>query len=169
LGIFGFLDKLTLAANLKQKNAEINLRNINDLNMKSFHLAFKVKDIHSTRKFYVEILGCSEGRSTDTWIDFDFFGNQLSAHISNDFPDLDYCGKVDGISVPIPHFGCLLNKDEFESVRNKLELADVDFIVKPIKRYEGKIGEQMTLFVFDFSGNPLEFKSFSNDNEMYSM
>jgi extradiol dioxygenase family protein len=137
--------------------------------MNAFHFAFKVKDINSTRKFYIDILGCKEGRSTDTWIDFDFFGNQLSAHISDKFPELDYCGKVDGISVPIPHFGCLLDKADFERVQNKFELADVEFVIKPQKRYEGRVGEQMIMFVFDFSGNPIEFKSFSNNNEVYSV
>jgi extradiol dioxygenase family protein len=136
--------------------------------MSVFHFAFKVKDIESTRKFYVEILGCKEGRSTESWIDFDFFDNQLSAHVSNKFPELDYCGKVDGISVPIPHFGCLLEKNEFERIQKKLELEKIQFIVKPQKRYEGKVGEQMTMFVFDFSGNPIEFKSFSNNNEVFS-
>ena len=135
--------------------------------MASFHYAFKVKDIESTRKFYVDILGCKEGRSTETWIDFDFFDNQLSAHISDNFPELDYCGKVDGISVPIPHFGCLLDKDEFERIQKKLESEKINFVVKPQKRYEGKVGEQLTMFVFDFSGNPLEFKSFSNSDEIF--
>jgi len=135
--------------------------------MNSFHYAFKVKDIISTRKFYVEILGCNEGRSTENWIDFDFFGNQLSAHVSENFPELDYCGKVDGVHVPIPHFGCLLNKNDFFIVQKKLEQANVEFVVKPQKRYEGKIGEQMTMFVFDFSGNPIEFKSYSKENEVF--
>lgn len=135
--------------------------------MASFHYAFKVKDIESTRKFYVDILGCEEGRSTKTWIDFDFFDNQLSAHISDNFPELDYCGKVDGISVPIPHFGCLLDRDKFERIQKKLESEKINFVVKPQKRYEGKVGEQQIMFVFDFSGNPLEFKSFSNPDEIF--
>lgn len=99
--------------------------------MNPFHYAFKVKDLPSTRRFYVEILGCREGRSTETWIDFDFFGNQLSAHISDNFPDLDFCGKVEGIDVPVPHFGCLLKQDEFERIRRKLKSEEVEFIVKP--------------------------------------
>lgn len=136
--------------------------------MSAFHFAFKVKDIKSTRKFYVEILGCEEGRSTENWIDFNFFGNQLSAHLSDTFPELDYCGKVDGISVPIPHFGCLLDKEEFERIRKKLETGKIDFVVKPQKRYEGRVGEQMTMFVFDYSGNPIEFKSYSKDDEIFS-
>ena len=135
--------------------------------MNAFHYAFKVKDLQSTRKFYVEILGCEEGRSTETWLDFNFFGHQLSAHISQNFPELDYCGKVDGINVPIPHFGCLLEMDVFKEIQHKLEAENIEFLVKPQTRYEGKTGEQMTMFVFDFSGNPLEFKSFKNNEEVF--
>ncbi len=135
--------------------------------MNAFHYAFKVKDIESTRRFYVEILGCAEGRLTEHWIDFNFFGNQLSAHCSENLPELDYCGQVDGIKVPVPHFGCLLEKSVFEELQNKLEAERINFIVKPVKRYEGKVGEQMTMFVLDFSGNPLEFKSFSSDSEVF--
>jgi extradiol dioxygenase family protein len=135
--------------------------------MAAFHFAFKVKDIASTRKFYIDILGCQEGRSTESWIDFNFFDNQLSAHISANFPELDYCGKVDGISVPIPHFGCLLEKSDFIAVQERLENAGIEFVIKPQTRYKGKTGEQMTMFVFDYSGNPLEFKSFSNSEEVF--
>ena len=136
--------------------------------MHPFHYAFKIKDIPSTRKFYVEILGCEEGRSTETWIDFNFFGHQLSAHISSNIPDLDYCGQVDGVSVPIPHFGCLLSVEQFEDVQKRLEEAKIEFVVKPQKRYAGKVGEQWTMFVFDYSGNPLEFKAFSNNDEIFA-
>jgi len=135
--------------------------------MNPFHYAFKVKDIETTRKFYVEILGCEEGRSTENWIDFNFFGNQLSAHVSDDFPKLDYCGKVEGISVPIPHFGCLLEIEEFKSLEQRLIKAKIEFIVKPQKRYEGKIGEQLTMFVLDFSGNPIEFKVYKDSKEVF--
>lgn len=135
--------------------------------MSKFHYAFKVKDIKTTRKFYIEILGCLEGRSTDTWIDFSFFGNQLSAHVSDDFPPLDFCGIVDGVSVPIPHFGCLLEKGEFKRIQDKLESENIDFIIKPQKRYEGKVGEQLTMFFYDFSGNPIELKSFLNEKEIF--
>lgn len=135
--------------------------------MNRFHLAFKVKDIETTRKFYIEILGCQEGRSTASWIDFNFFGNQLSAHLSNDFPELDYCGKVDGISVPIPHFGCLLEISEFKRIQQKLEAEKIEFLIKPQQRYKGEVGEQLTMFVFDFSGNPIEFKAFSNNDEIF--
>ena len=135
--------------------------------MQPFHYAFKVKDIADTKRFYVDILGCEEGRSTDTWIDFNFFGHQLSAHISQDFPALDYCGKVDGVNVPIPHFGCLLSIEQFQQIQKRLENENIEFIVKPQKRYAGQVGEQLTMFVFDFSRNPVEFKAFSNEGEIF--
>ncbi len=136
--------------------------------MRPFHYAFKVKDLASTRKFYIELLGCEEGRSSDTWVDFDFFGNQLSAHISNDRAPLDYCGLVDGIKVPIPHFGCLIDAKSFTQIQERLETAGIEFLVKPQTRYQGEVGEQRTMFVLDLSGNPLEFKSYSNDEDTFS-
>lgn len=135
--------------------------------MSVFHYAFKVRDIESTRRFYCEILGAEEGRSTETWIDFNFFGNQLSAHVRNNVPPLDYCGKVDGVSVPIPHFGCLLDPSEFERIQERMELGKVEFAIRPQIRYEGQVGEQSTMFVFDFSGNAIDFKSFKNTDEIF--
>lgn len=135
--------------------------------MSVFHYAFKVKDLKSTRQFYIDILGCEEGRSTESWIDLNFFGHQLSAHVSTDFPKLDYCGKVDGISVPIPHFGCLLEQAEFKRIQHSLESAHIEFLIKPQLRYEGKIGEQQTMFFFDLSGNSIEIKSFSNSEDIF--
>jgi hypothetical protein len=137
--------------------------------MARFHYAFKVKDIPSTRNFYIDLLGCKEGRSTDSWIDFDFFGNQLSAHVNNSIGLLDYCGKVDGVSVPMPHFGVLLDREEYNKLRVRLENSYVKFIIPNQLRYEGKVGEQLTMFVLDFSGNPIEFKSFTNDHEIFSV
>ncbi len=135
--------------------------------MNKFHLAFKVKDIESTYQFYHEILQCKIGRQTKDWIDFDFFGHQLSAHISKKIDPLDYCGKVDNISVPIPHFGCILKFKEFESVKSKLKMHNIQFVVNPQIRYKGTYGEQHTMFVLDFSNNPIEFKSFKNEKEIF--
>jgi uncharacterized protein len=132
-----------------------------------FHYAFKVKDLASTRDFYIQLLGCKEGRSTDSWVDFDLYGNQLSAHVGKVDQQLDYCGNVDGVSVPIPHFGCLLTPTQFEELSLRLETANIKFIVKPQVRYEGKSGQQKTMFVLDNSGNPIEFKSFEDDNELF--
>ncbi len=135
--------------------------------MRPFHYAFKIKDIASTRAFYVGLLGSEEGRSTEHWIDFNFFGHQLSAHISDQIPEPDYCGKVDGVKVPIPHFGCLLTLTQFNEIKEKLLSANIQFLVAPQLRYEGKTGEQWTLFALDYSNNPIEFKAFTNEAEVF--
>jgi len=135
--------------------------------MRPFHYAFKVKDITSTKKFYMDILGCKKGRCTENWIDFDFFGNQLSAHVNKNIPKPDYCGTVDGVKVPIPHFGCILTLEEFENIKQNLTTANCKFIVKPQLRYKGLKGEQYTMFTEDFSGNPIEFKAIKNENEIF--
>ena len=132
-----------------------------------FHYSFKVRDLTSTRKFYGDILGCTEGRSTDSWVDIDFFGHQISAHLGH-VEKLDYCGSVDGVSVPIPHFGCLLSDNQFAKIQARLEVENVQFLVKPYQRYEGQAGKQLTMFVLDFSGNPLEFKSFTDNSEIFT-
>lgn len=135
--------------------------------MRPFHYAFKITDIESTRKFYVTILGCKEGRSTENWVDFDFFGNQLSAHISTTIPALDYCGLVDGVKVPIPHFGCVLTMEQFSAIEGRLVQNNIPFIIEPQTRYPNQRGEQRTMFVLDFSNNPIEFKAFKNEEELF--
>jgi extradiol dioxygenase family protein len=135
--------------------------------MTPFHLAFKVKDIESTRKFYVDLLGCEEGRSTETWIDFNFFGHQLSAHVSHHMPEPDYCGVVDGIKVPIPHHGCIIDHATLLSIQQRLEEANITFIIRPQVRYQGQASEQVTLFVLDYSGNPIEFKAYKNKEAIF--
>lgn len=135
--------------------------------MTSFHYAFKVKDIESTKRFYHTILGCELGRETGHWVDFNFFGHQLSAHVSANIPELDYCGLVDGVKVPIPHFGCVLSLDDFEKLSKRLKKFNAHFIIEPQTRYAGKSGEQKTMFVLDFSNNPLEFKCLKNDEELF--
>jgi uncharacterized protein len=133
-----------------------------------FHFAFKIKDIASTKAFYHDIIGCELGRETDHWVDFNFFGHQLSAHVSPDLAELDYCGKVDSVKVPIPHFGCILNAETFQNLKEKFEENKVEFVIKPIVRYQGQVGEQHTMFVLDYSNNPLEFKSYSDDAEIFA-
>jgi len=132
-----------------------------------FHLAFKVNDIESTIKFYNIILGCKLGRQGENWVDFDFFGHQLSAHISDKIPELDYCGKVEDLKVPIPHFGCIVNNITFNDIKVRLENHNVEFVFKPQKRYQNKKGEQQIMFVLDYSNNPLEFKSFKNNDAVF--
>lgn len=133
-----------------------------------FHFSFLIKSIDSARKFYGELLGCREGRSTDTWVDFDFHGNQLSMHVSGDIPESKPCGIVDTIVVPIPHFGCILPWNEFHGLAEKLEANNIEFIIKPTIRFAGEPGEQATMFFSDTSGNSLEFKSFKNPEHIFT-
>ncbi|MGH2575039.1 MAG: VOC family protein [Ignavibacteria bacterium] len=133
-----------------------------------FHFSFFVKDLDSTRKFYGEILACKEGRSTDTWVDFDFFGNQISAHIHNELPAAINCGKVDNISVPIPHFGSILPWEDFQRLAERLKNANVQFVIEPRIRFEGQPAEQATMFLKDFSGNAIEFKSFKHPGNVFT-
>lgn len=157
---------LALAANIALASTINTIKH--DAMLRPFHYAFKVSDIKSTRRFYIDILGCHEGRSTDHWIDFDFWGNQLSAHVSPSRPPLDYCGTVDGVAVPIPHFGCIVPLDVFRSIETRLQLAEVDFIIPSQVRYEGKPGEQWTQFFLDYSGNPIELKAYTNEGQIFA-
>ena len=136
--------------------------------MSIFHLAYTVSDLESTRKFYGDLLGCQEGRSTESWVDFDFFGNHLSLHIGQTIKELESDSKVDNVEVPLPHFGCVLNWDLFHNLADKLKSAGVVFIIEPTIRFEGMPGEQATMFLEDYSQNALEFKSFRNPNEVFS-
>jgi hypothetical protein len=136
--------------------------------MSIFHLAYTVRDLESSRKFYGDLLGCQEGRSTESWVDFDFFGNQLSLHIGQTIQELESDSRVDNVEVPLPHFGCVLDWDLFHNLADKLKLAGIVFIIEPTIRFEGMPGEQATMFLEDYSQNALEFKSFRNPNEVFS-
>jgi uncharacterized protein len=119
-------------------------------------------------RFYREILGCREGRSTETWVDFDFFGNQISAHNTGDVMPTQNTGKVEGILVPMPHFGALLDWQEFEALAGRIRAAGLTFILEPTVRYAGQPGEQATMFLLDPSGNALEFKSFKHPEHVFT-
>ena len=136
--------------------------------MSVFHLAYTVNDLDSTRRFYGDLLGCQEGRSSESWVDFDFFGNQLSLHIGQTIKELDSDSRVDNVEVPLPHFGCVLDWDLFHNLADKLKSAGILFIIEPTIRFEGMPGEQATMFLEDYSQNALEFKSFRNPNEVFS-
>lgn len=133
-----------------------------------FHFAFFVRDLESTRRFYGEVLGCREGRSTATWVDFDFFGNQISAHTTGSVATAQKTGRVDGVPVPMPHFGAILHWDRFEEVARRARDAAVEFVLEPQTRFAGEPGEQMTMFVLDPSGNALEFKSYRNPSNVFA-
>ena len=136
--------------------------------LRAFHFAFIVKDLASTRRFYGELVGCREGRSTETWVDFDFFGNQISAHTTGTVATSEKTGQVDGIAVPMPHFGAVLEWNEFEALAERFRAAGVSFLIEPRIRYAGQPGEQATMFLFDPSGNALEFKSFRHPEHVFT-
>ena len=136
--------------------------------MNVFHLAYTVNDLDSARSFYGELLGCQEGRSTETWVDFNFFGNQLSLHLGEVVKRSKTTSKVDDISVPMPHFGCVLDWDSFYDLADKLKSARVLFIIEPTIRFESMPGEQATMFFEDPFQNAIEFKTYQNPSEVFS-
>jgi hypothetical protein len=132
-----------------------------------FHLAFNVTDLDQTRAFYGGVLGCREGRSTATWVDFDFFGHQLSMHLGEPFKTAP-TGHVGDHLVPMPHFGLVLALPDWRALAQRLEQADVDFVLKPQLRFAGQPGEQWTMFFCDPFGNPIEVKGFASLEGLYA-
>jgi uncharacterized protein len=124
-----------------------------------FHLAYHVTDLGAARAFYGGVLGCREGRSTETWVDFDFFGHQLSLHLGTPFATT-LTGKVGDHMVPMPHLGLVLLLDDWRALADRLVASGVDFVLPPSVRFEGQPGEQWTMFFRDPSGNPIEVKGF---------
>lgn len=124
-----------------------------------FHLAINVTDLDETRAFYGGVLGCAEGRSTDTWVDYSFFGHQLSLHLGAPFATAN-TGKVGAHMVAMPHFGVVLAYDDWRALADRLEVAGTDWVIAPTVRFEGEPGEQWTMFFRDPSGNPIEVKGF---------
>jgi len=135
--------------------------------MSVFHLSYTVSDLDSARNFYGDLLGCQEGRSTKTWVDFDFFGNQLSLHLGEVVKRSKTASKVDNISVPMPHFGCILDWDSFHDLADKLKIAGVIFIIEPTSRFKDKAGEQVTMFFEDPFQNAIEFKTYKKTSEIF--
>ena len=133
-----------------------------------FHLAIPVDDIPVCRKFYREVLGCKEGRSSDHWVDFNLFGHQLVIHYKEKSNEEIHTNPVDGKNVPVPHFGVVLEWDIFHKFSNELMKKGVEFIIEPYIRFEGQPGEQATMFFTDPAGNTLEFKSFKDFNQIFA-
>lgn len=136
--------------------------------LRPFHLAFPVKDIAATRKFYGELLGCAEGRSAEHWVDFDFYGHQLVAHLAPEECTIKAYSSVDDHQVPAKHFGVILSIPDWKALAKKLTDAGISFIIEPYVRFEGEVGEQHTMFFLDPSGNALEFKAFANDSAIFA-
>ncbi len=134
-----------------------------------FHLAIPVDQLENARKFYRDTLGLAEGRSSDHWVDFDFFGHQLVIHYKpkEESPNIHH-NAVDGKAVPVPHFGVVLQWDDFQNFSQELIKKNIDFIIEPYIRFEGQVGEQATMFFYDPCGNALEFKSFKDMDQLFA-
>jgi uncharacterized protein len=132
-----------------------------------FHLAIPVHDLGAARRFYGELFKCAEGRSAADWVDFDFFGHQLVAHLDPTRNPLHF-NVVDGEDVPVPHFGLVLDWDEWHVLSTRLREAQVRFVIEPGIRFQGEVGEQATLFLLDPSGNALEFKAFRDPSKLFA-
>ena len=138
------------------------------MNLPRFHLAFPVRDLAEARAFYGGLLGCPEGRSSPDWIDFDFYGHQIVAHLSPDEVGHKSTGAVDGEDVPVRHFGAILTLAQWDEMAAKLKAAGTTFVIEPQIRFKGEPGEQATLFFLDPSGNALEFKAFADDAMVFA-
>ena len=137
------------------------------MTMHPFHLAFPVTDLDEARQFFVGVLGCREGRSASRWVDFDFYGHQISAHLR---PSVDGSDRnaVDGDAVPVRHFGLILPFEEWEQLRDHLTRCGAEFLIEPKIRFRGKPGEQGTMFVRGPSGNAVEFKTFKDQSRVFA-
>ncbi|MFK4004977.1 VOC family protein [Qipengyuania sp. NPDC077563] len=137
------------------------------MTLRPFHLAFPVRDLAEARSFYGGTLGCAEGRSSDEWIDFDFYGHQIVAHAGGDAGDRA-SNPVDGHDVPVPHFGVVLTMEDWQALADRLTNAGTQFVIEPTIRFKGQPGEQATMFFRDPSGNALEMKAFADDAMLFA-
>ena len=133
-----------------------------------FHLAFPVTSLQKARAFYGGLLGCPEGRSSDTWVDFDLRGHQIVAHLAPDEAGHRQTGQVDGDDVPVRHFGLVLDMDEWQALADRLTAAGTRFIIEPHVRFKGQVGEQATMFLLDPCGSALEFKAFADPGQLFA-
>jgi extradiol dioxygenase family protein len=136
-----------------------------------FHLAFPVDDLDAARHFYGTVLGCPEGRSAETWIDFDLFGHQIVAHHQPKAAQASagHHNPVDGHDVPVPHFGVVLTMDRWQVLADRLQAAGTRFVIAPYIRFKGEVGEQATMFFLDPAGNALEFKAFADFSQIFAI
>ena len=138
------------------------------MNLRPFHLAFPVNDLDTARSFYGGTLGCPEGRSSDQWIDFDFYGHQIVTHLVEGTHEDAAKNPVDGQGVPVPHFGVVLTMDDWSALAEKLRAIGTQFEIEPTIRFKGKPGEQATMFFRDPAGNALEMKAFADDDALFA-
>ena len=137
------------------------------MSLRPFHLAFPVDDLAAARAFYGGVMGCPEGRSDKSWIDFNFFGHQIVTHLADSKAGDALKNPVDGHGVPVPHFGIVLTMDDWQSLADRLTDAGTEFVIEPTVRFKGKPGEQATMFFRDPAGNALEMKAFARDDMLF--
>ena len=142
---------------------------INKDTLRPFHLAFPVYDIQEAKEWYIETLGCKIGRESKTWVDFNFFGHQLVAHLVSANEEKVFTNRVDGERVPSRHFGVILTDNEWKKLVARLQENNLKFTIQPQTRFSGKSGEQSTFFIEDPFGNALEFKAFQNDDDIFAV
>ncbi len=133
-----------------------------------FHIAFPVHDLAAARAFYGGLLGCPEGRSSDEWIDYNLYGHQVVAHLKRGHQAELHHNAVDSHAVPVPHFGVILELDQWHALADRLRAAGQQFIIEPYVRFAGQVGEQATMFFLDPSGNALEFKAFADRSQLFA-
>ena len=139
-----------------------------DAPLHPFHLAIPVDDLAHCRRFYGEVMGCPEGRSSERWVDFNFYGHQLVIHEVEGHAGLAGRNPVDGEAVPVPHFGVVLGMEEWKALRDRLVEAGMKFEIEPQIRFAGEVGEQATMFLFDPAGNALEFKAMADASRLFA-
>ena len=137
------------------------------MTLRPFHLAFPVRDLAEARSFWSGTIGCPEGRSAEDWVDFDFYGHQIVAHLAPERP-AEGTNSVDGHAVPVPHFGVVLAMEDWEALADRLTAAGTKFVIEPHIRFEGQVGEQATMFFLDPSGNALEIKAFDDLSQVFA-
>lgn len=133
-----------------------------------FHLAIPVTSLSASRGFYADLLGCEQGRSSEQWIDWNFFGHQLVTHLVAAMPSRPASNNVDDKAVPVPHFGVVLKMHDWQRLANRLQAAEIEFVIAPYVRFEGQPGEQATMFLLDPCGNALEFKAFNDIGQLFA-
>jgi hypothetical protein len=140
------------------------------MSLRPFHIAFPVDDLPAARHFYGTVLGCPEGRSSDHWIDFNFFGHQIVAHLKPRAAAAEptHTNAVDNHDVPVPHFGVVLTPEDWHALADRMKAAGTKFIIEPYTRFKGEVGEQSTMFFLDPAGNALEFKAFNDLSSLFA-
>ncbi len=141
---------------------------MSDRSIRPFHLAFPVDDLDAARDFYKGLLGCGEGRSTENWVDFDFHGHQIVAHLAPEECKASARSAVDGHGVPVRHFGLVMTMEDWQETADRLKDAGVEFVIEPYIRFEGQPGEQATMFFMDPAGNAVELKAFRDLGQLFA-